>query len=285
MKLLLWSDIHWSNSNLIKSYKRISSFLRLLQKENFDALILAGDIGMTHVKEIKVFLTVLRKFLPNTKIYWVLGNHDLAGDYTWQYSNNLAKYAPPKFPKAHLTLEEINTYIKDLELEFNIFHLYTDPLKTEDTIIVGFDGWYNKIHPGARVFTNQNPGGEFRETTDRSRLPPTTKGIDSMSYLKDKAAEEVNELLNLNLVNYKHKVLVTHFPPYTRNYKYRDMIADENLLPLICEKYSYLLVGHSHQDEEWNFKGCNIINCGNDYEKCQAKLIDLATSQVKTIKG
>lgn len=269
---------------MVKSYARISSFLRKITQEDFDVLVIAGDIALTHIKEIKVFLTVLRKFLPQQKVAWVLGNHDLAGDYTWQMEA-VPSYAPPKFPKVHLTVAETFKYIKDLEEEFNVFHLYTDPIITTDTLITGFDGWYKDLRPGCKVFTNNNPEGVFQETSDRLRLAPMTEGVDSMEYLKDKSLTEVNDLLNQDTTNYKYKVLVTHFPPYTRNYKYRNMIADENLLPLICEKYNYLLVGHSHQDEEWTFRGCEIINCGNDYEKCQAKLIDLVTGEVKTIKG
>lgn len=61
------------------------------------------------------------------------------------------------------------------------------------------------------------------------------------------------------------------------------MIANENYLPFICDVYNYFLVGHSHHDEDWHFRDCRIINCGNDYNKPKSKIINLENDTVTTL--
>ena len=275
MKIALWSDVHWNHDK--NSHKRIAKFLKKLANEEFDILVIAGDMATKHVKGIRSFAKTLREFLPERKIAWVLGNHDIAGDPSWRYSNKYLAPTPRGFKRKHLSLQEIFQYIKDVEYEFNIYHLLEEPQKFEDTLIIGYDGWYGSSNPGAVI------DGSFRETTDNDKFPPQTDGMPSLDFLKQKAHDDLNSVLYYDKSNFKNKVCVTHFPPYSFNPIYRQMIADENSLPLLCEEFDYLLVGHSHQDEQWNFKGCEIINCGNDYQKCKAKIININTNEVKVI--
>ena len=133
---------------------------------------------------------------------------------------------------------------------------------------MGFDGWY----------------GYTPNTNDELHLPPELK---DHSLLRNKAHNDLDRILDSVDKYYNDdkviKICMSHFPPYSRNPQYRHMIANENYLTFICEKFDYFLIGHSHKDEEWKFKDCQIVNCGADYDKPQAKLIDIRKSIIETI--
>jgi len=124
MKILAISDIH-SNKKLIKKLEDI------IQKENPDLIIIAGDISFFNEESPKVF-GYLKKF--NKKIFFVPGNHEdpsLAELWEKKYDIEnihkkiidlgeivLAGIGGGNVPIFSLTEEEIKEYLKDIEKYF-----------------------------------------------------------------------------------------------------------------------------------------------------------------------
>lgn len=270
MKLLQLSDIHINHSR--KTPVKWRKFLlKNVKPLKFDAFAIVGDIASNSQKDLKTFFGILRDLFPNEKVFFVLGNHDFWDYNSWvkgKYSQTLRDYFPPT---REYTYQKMLEYHKELCLKYNLVHLDgTFEELSKDIVLMGFDGWY-AYEPN---------------TNDSSCMP---FDLRDHSFMRRKAHDDLNKILDIKDKYYNDenviKVCLTHFPSYTRNPQYRHMIANENYLPFICDEFDFLLIGHSHKDEEWSFRGCQIINCGSDYDKPQAKLIDLLTKEINTIKN
>lgn len=269
MKLLHLSDIHMNHShNSVKIWRK---FLRnKIKKESFDIVVVVGDIASIKQKDLNTFFQLLREFIPNKKVYWVKGNHDFYDKKSWfhgSYNYNLRQHNPRT---RKWTYDKILDYHKDLCKKYNLIHLDGSFEElNKDIVLFGFDGWY-AYEP---------------QTNDYLMIPDNLR--DNV-ILRNKAHNDLNNVLNTLEKYYKDenviKICMTHFPPYTFDQNYRHMIANENYLKFICEEFDYFLLGHSHKDEDWHFKDCRIINTGCDYDKPQAKIIDIVNDTVKKIK-
>jgi predicted phosphodiesterase len=267
MKILLLSDIHMNFTN--KTYIIWRKFFqKKLKKQEFDCIVVAGDICSSKQRELDVFFSLLRSFCPDKEILWVRGNHDYWDKDSWVGKKSLDGHL---IVTRNFTYQKMISYHKELSNKYNLILLDGDSFEMdEDHIFFGFDGWY-----GYEPITN-----------DSAYMPPELR---DHSLLRNKAHNDLNNILNKVEVkgsvkeDDRFKICITHFPSYTRNQSYRHMTANENYLGFICDNFDLLLIGHSHQDETWNFRKCLIVNCGSDYNNPKAKIIDTNTKFVETI--
>lgn len=256
MKVLLWSDIHMGYSK--KTYKIYDKFItNHLLKEDFDIILLGGDLISSKQKSLISLFKLLRKHFPIKRICWVRGNHDF-----WNHGRN----------RKTLTYKLMMEYHKKISMDYDIYMLENNPLKIDNYVFFGFDGWY-AYDPMTNDSLYMNKAA--------------VNGLEIQQYLRSKAHNELNNILAEaeSLSEDKIRICLTHFPPYTRNPAYKDMIANESYLGYICDVMDFLFVGHSHKDEDWFFRKARIINSGNDYDKPKCKIIDLSdkNSKAKTI--
>lgn len=269
MKILHLSDIHMNHShNTAKIWRKF--FIKKLKDEDFDIIVVAGDIASVKQKDINTFFSLLRTYFPNVKTFWVKGNHDFYDKKSW-FRGSYNAYRRTHNPiTRQWTYDKIIKYHQDLSKKYNLIHLDGSFEElSENIVLFGFDGWY----------------GYSPQTNDVLMIPDVLKDNE---ILRNKAHDDLNKIFNSLDKNYKDKnmikICMTHFPPYTFNPHYKHMIANENYLKFISEEFDYLLLGHSHKDEDWYFKDCHIINTGSDYDKPQAKIINVINNEIKTIK-
>lgn len=76
-KIGLISDVHFGNS---LDKKKIQRYIEKLNEENFDILVLAGDIvdESSSLEEVKDIFKILGKVKTKIGIYYVYGNHDMS---------------------------------------------------------------------------------------------------------------------------------------------------------------------------------------------------------------
>lgn len=269
MKILHLSDIHMNHShNSLKIWEKF--IVNKLKKKNFDSIVIAGDIASLKQKDINTFFQLLRSYFPYIKVYWVKGNHDFYDKKSWFSKSYSMDERIRKSITRKWTYEKMIDFHKELSIKYNLIHLDGSFKElSKNVVIFGFDGWYG-----------YNP-----QTKDSLMMPYSLK---DHKILRDKAHNDLNNIFDSLEKHYKDKnitkICVTHFPSYSFQSEYRDMIANENYLKFISEEFNYLLLGHSHQDEDWVFKDCRIINTGSDYDKPQAKIIDVINDIVETIK-
>jgi predicted phosphodiesterase len=263
------SDIHMNHShNTVKIWRKF--FRKKLRAKLFDIIVVAGDIASVKQKDLNTFFGLLREFFPNHKVFWVKGNHDFYDRKSWFRGSYNADERRRKPITREWNYYKILEYHKKLCNQYNLIHLDGSFEElNKDIVLFGFDGWY-----GYKPITN-----------DVLMIPDNLK---DNSLLRNKAHDDLNNILNTVEKYYQDegviKICMTHFPPYTFQPQYKHMIANENYLKFIAEEFDYLLLGHSHRDEDWNFKGCRIINTGSDYDKPQAKIIDVVNGESETIK-
>ena len=80
MNFLLIGDPHFKNDNAYESNQLIEEIYKLIKKNNYDKIIILGDILDTHEKiNLRPFLKAT-EFIINlskiTKTYVLIGNHD-----------------------------------------------------------------------------------------------------------------------------------------------------------------------------------------------------------------
>lgn len=256
MKIVFWSDIHMSYSD--KTYSLAKKLLKKINKYSFEVLLLGGDLCSKDPIEVKILFKLIREVLGyDVKVYWVKGNHEF-----WSKEG---KYCEGIINHNYNNLIK---YYEDISEKYQIYLLDQSPVVINKYVFMGFDGWY-----------------AYNQSRTKDELYMPEMGFLS-NKLRKKAHEDLNNILLDAENKYKDKIKIclTHFPPYSFDKEYEDLIANKEYLKFICESFDYLLLGHSHQDEEWEFKDCKIINPGSDYDNMQAKMIDLSIGSVQTIR-
>ena len=145
-KIGLISDIHFGNSlNNEKMEKQVEK----LNSENFDILILAGDIvdESTSLQEVKDIFKILGKIKTEKGIYYVYGNHDMSN-----YSR-----------KPNYSLKDLKDSIND----GNIKILEDESIKiTEDLTIIGRKDKTERNRKNSRELIEQADKNTYLILTD-----------------------------------------------------------------------------------------------------------------------
>lgn len=243
MKLVLTSDLHYGADK--HTHNKIENmFIEIMDEENPDAIILAGDIASSQQAEFEKCLSLIRDTVGDTvPLLLVRGNHDF-----WDASS-------PSDPKGGTrSLAMIFEEHRKLFAKLNIHHLEDGPYKVEDTIICGWDGWYSASYPA---------------TQDPKYVPMSHNG-DSMAYLSKRAFDKFSDCLVDDLSSFKNKIVVTHHNPYQfgKAYMYVDpalVSANPSLLEEAKLHFDIMCAGHTHAEKDDVEDGLRILNCGSDY--------------------
>ena len=248
--LALTSDVHWNvrtNTNEI-----LGKYFRKLGSENFDILIIAGDIGSSRPEDFTKCLKRCREFVKQP-IVAVRGNHDLWQDCKGKGSDSFTSVREKKIKRKKLltsVIEEQNKVAEDL----NIHLLEKGPFSFSDIDIFGWDGWY--------AFPPDNRG-----TKDDEMLPIETEGIPTDEWLRKRAHAGVGRVLE-EIENSKanKKVVITHMPLFSitgrqdimnGSYSYWDFIKG---VDVFC-------FGHIHLKVDSILDGTRLYCSGSDYDK------------------
>jgi len=249
MIIAVTSDLHFGHGD--KTVKYLNKFLENVFCENPDIIIIAGDLISNKQPQMPKLFKILREWFISTPILVVLGNHDFY-DY---FSKSRARF------HRRLAYGEMRNDHRKYFKKFNIHYLSDNPFVKDGVAIFGFDGYYKKIPP---------------DTNDPINMPTTARDVPIHTYLNWKAHKKLDKIL-LDVEEYKEhkKICVTHFPPYSKQPSYAFMAGNFSYLDFIVEKFGHLIVGHSHQREDWTYRNCRIINPGSDYDKPKYTLISL----------
>ena len=262
-KCALISDNHLGYTK--NTFRILEIFFEKLAKENIDILFIAGDEISHNQDQFERFYKLVRKFLPDIKIYSTKGNHSLwhkngtlpsmpwdsdpfiSVDYNFFYRTRgrLPSYKQPmSYGRMKIAHDEV--YKK-----YNIIHLDgTSHELTENIVVMGFDGWYNEVNL-AKLGTN-----------DYRYMPEMIESAPSHVYLRNKAEKDLEKLLDTPTEG-KTVIMMTHFPPFSDR---GDEVwnANPRFMNFITEKCDYLFVGHSHRQCDFVENGCRVINAGID---------------------
>jgi predicted phosphodiesterase len=215
-----------------------------------DLLVHGGDWIADNQHQLPRTWKMFRKYLGDLPILTVNGNHDFWDRDYW--GSPVRKRSYCRHPSG-MSLNEMFLQHKDWALEHNIHLLRDKPFIKEDTIFYGFNGWYGHSNP---------------PTNDSKYMNPLYESAPTSLYLSNLAYKELDKIiLDINTQHdYKNKVCVTHFPPYSKDSRYEIYCANTSFINPIEENFDLLIVGHSHQTEDWNYKSLRIVNPGTYFD-------------------
>ena len=247
MKFLYSSDIHFGFTERTSAIHE-SLRKRELSRLEFDAVIIAGDLGASKIKHFEVACKFLRKVAGERPIFIVLGNHDF-------WDSSLFSF--------HFLKEKQ----KDILNRYNIINLQyliddklsgktVVPAEVGGVVILGYTGWYRAILP---------------QTNDHKHIPGFTDYDGSnlqLSRLSDQSIAEVSELAELAKDEGKQVVVVTHFGTYEKDPSFKAEYGGNTAhFPMIDGKADLFLFGHSHHGlDVVTDKGTRVFNVGGDYD-------------------
>lgn len=209
-KKLVWAtDIHFDCAH----HEKKMSFLRSVEREKPDFLLLTGDISTSRVLESDLRLFEIH--LNEISTIFVLGNHD----YYHDSINNIRKRTA-----------EFHNNIGPGKATYALTR-YHIPL-SDKTALVGHDGWYDGIY--ANWFRSHVVLADYQLIQELSfRSCPTP---DLRYNTIQKQARIAAEHVRLGIVSaidagFKNIYVMTHVPPFRENSVYEGKISDDDWMP------------------------------------------------------
>jgi predicted phosphodiesterase len=249
MKLAITTDTHYGFD--ARTHKIHEKFLAKVKEtcdlEKVDALIHSGDWIANNQHQLPRTWKMFRKFLGDLPILTVLGNHDFWQQEVWNSKKSF--YKKDKITNIPDMVEQHYEWASENKIHL----LQGNPYIKDDVAFYGFNGWYNHPNP---------PTNDAINMCKMYETAPT--GL-YFSYQANKELEKI--LIDVDQHTIKKKVCVTHFPPYSKNPNYEIYCANTSYLDFISEKFDLLIVGHSHQTEDWISNSCRVVNAGTNFDK------------------
>lgn len=240
MKFILTSDTHYGMDG--KTHSKHEKFWRNIKKEieanDVKALIWAGDLSANKQRQFSRSIEQARHHIK-IPILLVRGNHDF-----WDAVDAIDKNA---YKRSFGLLQNLHA---EIFKKYDISHLENGPVVIKDVIIAGWDGWYGISNP---------------PTNDDVNMFNDHEGCPMHVFMSNRAWKKFEEVLNLDVSNYRKSIAVTHFNPYVTDRKWADMCANNKFYDLIKEKYDVFCCGHNHQFKDRIEDGCRVLNSGSDY--------------------
>ena len=247
MKFLYSSDIHFGFS------ERTSAIHESLRKRElslleFDAIIIAGDLGSAKIGHFESACKFLRKVAGERPIFVVLGNHDF-------WDKSILSFAFLK-EKQRAILSRYNIInLQDL-VDNKLSGVNAAPAEIDGVVILGYTGWYRALTP---------------QTNDHKHIPGFINYDGSnlqLSKLSDQSIAEVSELAELAKDEGKQVVVVTHFGTYDKDPSFKAEYGGNTAhFAMIDGKADLFLFGHSHHGlDVTTDKGTRVFNVGGDYD-------------------
>ena len=248
-KILHLTDVHFDHCNY-ETIKQLA--LECVAKKPL-AIVLTGDIS--NANDISDHLRWFCSHLGKLCVYIVLGNHDF-------YSGSIRD------------VRETVTNLASKEQLANLVYLFTceNPIRelTEDTAIVGADGFYDggTIEDySRRGVVEMNDYTLIRELSvaySKWRWHEEEYMFNILQGLSKESARHIEKHLRVALLDSKYKkvVVATHVAPWAKNSVYKGKVSDWQWLPCFHsrnmgdaiisvvkdfpEKEVIVLCGHSH---------------------------------------
>jgi predicted phosphodiesterase len=238
MKLVLTSDLHYGFDD--ETHHILGLFFRKVKKDDADGLIIAGDLISSHQNELEPLCQLIRDHL-DIPVYVVFGNHDY-----WEQD-----YKPRT--DLHTWYRESQRDKKEICQNYGIHYLQNNPVFLDDCAIFGFDGWYGQAMPP----TNDNYHMPMDPAETNTNSPLTHL------FMKARAEEALDKILNHEYSG--RKIVVSHFPTNTMDWRDQQYSGPILWNRLLLEKSTTICFGHSHSFQMYSEKSVQILNCGSDY--------------------
>lgn len=233
MRIGFSSDVHLDHI----SYEKIVDFCKVVNKENLNGLVIAGDISNGNA--IKAHLEILSTHIK-VPIYFVLGNHCY---WTKSFDYIDKSIAELKLPKLHF--------------------LDISPVITlkEGVAIIGHSGYFDGLNGNFDKSEFAKAFPDFRYISDFAGLSIYFKKQKIVERTQ-KACDYIRLRLNEALKDHKEIYLVTHVPPYRESSWHMGKMSDDSGAPFFSnkiigemlnkvmlqntDKKLIVLTGHSH---------------------------------------
>lgn len=233
MKILLLSDMHFGISQ--RTHGIWERYWDLhLASEDWDAVILAGDIGTSRLDHWETAIRFVSSRAKGKPVYHVRGNHDL-----WD--------------KGTRNLHHLFKQQQDVAKDTGVHLLQDDgPAVQDGVLLCGWDGWY------------ANP--PQRHTNDFMWISSNmVDGWGTDAWLNRRAADGVDACIDQVFLHKGPKIVVTHMPclPGFGDPKFN---ASPHYGEALLGIADFLVWGHSHRQTDIVIQGTRILNCGSDYD-------------------
>ena len=256
MKVILTTDLHegfdYKTNEINKKHiKKMAE--EIVNDPEIKVMVITGDLASHKLKQFPRILKMLRANI-HIPILVVRGNHDLWGREEGKLQRD-GTWFQPKFQ----SLQEIYTLQKQWFKDYDIHHLEEGNFKIENTVFVGWDGWYHDLFP--------NTNDEFHMTT-------YTEGIRTMEWLSKRADKEFERVI-YDDTEADIRIAVTHHSPMPTDPLYQSHCSNPKHLQFITSKYDYFLIGHTHQKTFMQVNDCIIINAGSHYNDPKYRIFEV----------
>lgn len=239
LKVFKTSDTHRGFSQ--RTIKIHNSWAKRFHQEEWDAIVLAGDIASHRKFHFYAALRWWRQQAGDKPILLARGNHDL-----WDESqNNLVSLR--------------NKLHHEWFQEFDIHHLESmGPHWIGDTCFVGWDGWYcHRANSNDMAHMNRWVHGDTWGWMTQNAMFGFDAALTAAQQAKTDGAKVV---------------AVTHFPiiegvtagEWSGNFSYWNIIN---------KHIDVFMYGHSHRPVNQVIDGVQVINSGSDYERPKHTII------------
>ncbi|HNT36180.1 MAG TPA: metallophosphoesterase, partial [bacterium] len=242
MKCVWLSDVHL---NFLKKSAFIG-FLRTLQEHEADAVLLSGDIAEAH--RVCDYLFMIDVALQ-TKIYFVLGNHDF-------YRGSIIR-----------TRQAVAELVQDSRYLVYLTQVGVVQL-TPTTCLVGHDSWADgRLGDIERSDVEMN---DFYLIEELAGLDSEERR-DKLRELGEEAADHLRRVLTEAVKSYRDIFVVTHVPPFREACIHEGRISDDNYLP----HYSCHSAGEVLRDTATSWPDHRFtVFCGHTHSAGQVRILD-----------
>jgi len=237
MKLCVTGDLHYGFNE--KTHNKFTKFVNKLNKLDFDILIDTGDLASNRQRQLYRALEILQENIT-VPIIRVNGNHD--------YWCDKDEYK--------MSLFELLEQQREWYRKFGIYYLQDEPFELGDYIFLGYDGWYESIHP---------------PSNDQNRSFSTLCHCQ----MRERAYQSFRDVMDTDTGD-KTVVIATHFSPYYRGGDlWQDMSAPAFMMPELTKKAQIVCFGHCHMETQFIENECVVVNAGSDYNDMKYKMIEI----------
>lgn len=261
-KFAFCTDIHLDH---LKSEDELIAFCKSLIKTDPQAILITGDIS--NGKSLIYHLSVIEK-ITQKPVYFICGNHDF-------FSESIEKLR-----KQIREVTNISTHLKYLsDKDMSYVNL------TNDTALVGHDGWYDMMHGNTStirflmndwMYISEYAGTMWKH--DNSWKLDKVKIVDISRKLAHEGALHIRNGIKAATKFYKNIVVMTHVPPFEQASLYMGRPSELDARPMFTSKImGDMLFDASKTYPEINF----TVLCGHTHDPFN----DMITPNMRCIVG
>lgn len=251
------SDIHLDicePTKKVDTSKRFQ-FEKMRQIIGDNKLIVSGDISNS--SQVVSDLIEMARQMPDSDIYFVLGNHDFYGNYINNVRREITDLVQDKnFRNLHYIGSPISP-------------IYKWPIGDQLWTVIGIDGWADGIAgnfmAGPRVVRDYKLIGDLVGKDDMELQGMLSKlGREEAEKLKDKINHPV-----IQSDETKNLLIVTHVPPFSEAYTYQGKKPQSMFPPhFVCVQTGEVLRKFAYEHPE---KNIHVI-CGHTHDECNVSI-------------